>query len=103
MWLVHHIIATDVFKEDRKEVVDKAWRNTVSQPFLDIVKRFFKNDYHNIIIECSIQAQASSPSPTKMNTLINNNNKFNKKKVVFIMGTTGTGKFHHSVNVATHF
>ncbi|KAG5629642.1 hypothetical protein H5410_001359 [Solanum commersonii] len=27
-----------------------------------------------------------------MNTFINNNNKFNKKKVVFIMGVTGTGK-----------
>uniref|UniRef100_M1DBG6 Isopentenyl transferase IPT4 n=1 Tax=Solanum tuberosum TaxID=4113 RepID=M1DBG6_SOLTU len=44
MWPVHHIIATDVFKEDRKEVVDEAWRNTVLQPCLDIVKRFLKND-----------------------------------------------------------
>uniref|UniRef100_M1DW68 ATP binding protein n=1 Tax=Solanum tuberosum TaxID=4113 RepID=M1DW68_SOLTU len=26
MWSVHHIIATDVFKENRKEVVDEAWR-----------------------------------------------------------------------------
>ncbi|WMV07678.1 hypothetical protein MTR67_001063 [Solanum verrucosum] len=38
MWSVHHIIATDVFKEDRKEVVDEAWRNTVLQPRLDIVE-----------------------------------------------------------------
>ena len=44
MWSVHHIIATDVFKEDRKEVVDEAWRNTVLQPCLDIVERFLKND-----------------------------------------------------------
>ncbi|KAH0720047.1 hypothetical protein KY290_004961 [Solanum tuberosum] len=44
MWSVHHIIATDVFTEDRKEVVDEAWRNTVLQPCLDIVKRFLKND-----------------------------------------------------------
>uniref|UniRef100_M1DKB5 adenylate dimethylallyltransferase (ADP/ATP-dependent) n=1 Tax=Solanum tuberosum TaxID=4113 RepID=M1DKB5_SOLTU len=53
MWSVHHIIATDVFKEDRKEVVDEAWRNTVLQPCLDIVERFLKNDDHNISIECT--------------------------------------------------
>ncbi|KAG5629946.1 hypothetical protein H5410_001663 [Solanum commersonii] len=81
MWSVYHIIAIDVFKEDRKEVVDEAWRNTVLQPYLDIMKRFLKNDNHNIIIE------------SKMNTFINNNNKFNNKKVVFIMGATGTGKY----------
>uniref|UniRef100_M1DNH2 Isopentenyltransferase n=1 Tax=Solanum tuberosum TaxID=4113 RepID=M1DNH2_SOLTU len=44
MWSVHHIISTEVFKKDRKEVVDEAWRNTVLQPCLDIVKRFLKND-----------------------------------------------------------
>uniref|UniRef100_M1ANG4 ATP binding protein n=1 Tax=Solanum tuberosum TaxID=4113 RepID=M1ANG4_SOLTU len=38
-----------------------------------------------------------------MNTFINNNNKFNKKKVVFIKGATGTGKFRLSVDHATHF
>jgi len=53
MWPVHHIIATDVFKEDRKEVVDEAWRNSVFQPCLDIVKRFLKNDDYNIIVECT--------------------------------------------------
>ncbi|WMV07752.1 hypothetical protein MTR67_001137 [Solanum verrucosum] len=53
MWSVNHIIATDVFKEDRKEVVDEAWRNTVLQPCLDIVERFLKNDDHNINIECT--------------------------------------------------
>ncbi|KAG5609607.1 hypothetical protein H5410_020888 [Solanum commersonii] len=37
-----------------------------------------------------------------MNTFINNN-KFNKKKVVFIMGATRTGKFHLFVDLATHF
>jgi len=37
-----------------------------------------------------------------MNTFINNN-KFNKKKVVFIMGATGTGKSRLSVDLATHF
>ncbi|KAG5620091.1 hypothetical protein H5410_005309 [Solanum commersonii] len=98
MWSVHHIIATDVFKE-RKEVVDKAWRNTLLQPYLDIMKRFLKNDNHNIIIE----SQTPSPSPTKMNTFINTNNKFNNKKVVFIMGATGTGKYRLSVDLATHF
>ncbi|KAG5629940.1 hypothetical protein H5410_001657 [Solanum commersonii] len=67
MWSVHHIIATDVFKEDRKEVVDEEWRNSVLQTSLDIVKRFLKNDDYNI---------------TKMNTFINN------KKVVFIIGAT---------------
>lgn len=53
MWSVHHIIATDVFEEDRKEVVDEAWRNTVLQPCLDIVERFIKNEDHNISIECT--------------------------------------------------
>jgi len=38
-----------------------------------------------------------------MNTFINNNNKFNRKKVVFIMGATGTGKSRLSVDLATHF
>ncbi|KAG5609627.1 hypothetical protein H5410_020908 [Solanum commersonii] len=38
----------------------------------------------------------------KMNTFINNN-KFNKKKVVFIMGATGTGKSRLTVDLATHF
>uniref|UniRef100_M1DUN7 ATP binding protein n=1 Tax=Solanum tuberosum TaxID=4113 RepID=M1DUN7_SOLTU len=38
-----------------------------------------------------------------MNTFNNNNNKFNKKKVVFIMGATGTGKSRLSVDLATHF
>ncbi|KAG5609644.1 hypothetical protein H5410_020925 [Solanum commersonii] len=51
MWLVHHIIAIDIFKGDRKEVVDEAWRNTIFQSCLDILKRFLKNDDHNIIIE----------------------------------------------------
>ncbi|WMV42924.1 hypothetical protein MTR67_036309 [Solanum verrucosum] len=37
-----------------------------------------------------------------MNTFINNN-KFNKKKVVFIMGATGTGKSRLSIDLATHF
>ena len=53
MWSVHHIIATDVFKEYREEDIDEAWRNTVLQPCLDIVKRFLKSDHHNIIIECT--------------------------------------------------
>ncbi|KAG5629650.1 hypothetical protein H5410_001367 [Solanum commersonii] len=53
IWSVHHIIATNIFKEDRKEVVDEAWRNTVLQPCLDIVERFLKNDDHNISIECT--------------------------------------------------
>ena len=53
MWSVHHIIATDVFKEDREEDIDEAWRNTVLQPCLDIVKRFLKSDHDNIIIECT--------------------------------------------------
>ncbi|KAG5629652.1 hypothetical protein H5410_001369 [Solanum commersonii] len=88
MWSVHHIIATDIFKEDRKEVVDKAWRNTVFKPCLDIVERFLKNDDHNI---------------TKMNAFIIINNQFNKKKVVFIMVATGTGKYRLSVDLATHF
>ncbi|KAG5629573.1 hypothetical protein H5410_001290 [Solanum commersonii] len=86
MWPVYHIIASDVFKEDRKEVVDEAWRNNVWQPCLDIVKRFHKNHDHNI---------------TKMNTFINNNN--NNKKVEFIMGAIGTGKSHLFVDLPTHF
>ncbi|WMV07751.1 hypothetical protein MTR67_001136 [Solanum verrucosum] len=49
-----------------------------------------------------LQASISSIKP-KMNTFIINNNKFNKKKVVFIMGATGTGKSHLSVDLATHF
>uniref|UniRef100_M1DPH4 Isopentenyltransferase n=1 Tax=Solanum tuberosum TaxID=4113 RepID=M1DPH4_SOLTU len=39
----------------------------------------------------------------KMNTFINNNNNLNKKKVVFIMEATGTGKYHLYVDLATHF
>ncbi|KAG5610249.1 hypothetical protein H5410_021530 [Solanum commersonii] len=38
-------------KRERKEVVDEAWRNTILQSCLDIVKRFLKSDDHNIIIE----------------------------------------------------
>uniref|UniRef100_A0A3Q7HPG6 Uncharacterized protein n=1 Tax=Solanum lycopersicum TaxID=4081 RepID=A0A3Q7HPG6_SOLLC len=38
MWLVHHIIATDIFKEDKEEDLDEAWMNTVLQPCLHIVK-----------------------------------------------------------------
>ncbi|KAG5629951.1 hypothetical protein H5410_001668 [Solanum commersonii] len=38
-----------------------------------------------------------------MNTFIINNNKFNKKKVVFIMGEIGTGKSCLCVDLATHF
>ena len=53
MWSVHHIIATDVFKEYKEEDTDEAWTNTVFQPCLDIVKRFLKSDHHNIIIECT--------------------------------------------------
>ncbi|KAG5629952.1 hypothetical protein H5410_001669 [Solanum commersonii] len=49
MWPVHYIIATDVFKKIKREAVDEAWRNTVLQPCLYIVKRFLKNDDHNII------------------------------------------------------
>ena len=49
MWSVYHIIATAVFKED----LDEAWTNTVLQSCLDIVKRFPKNNHHNIIIECT--------------------------------------------------
>ncbi|KAG5629937.1 hypothetical protein H5410_001654 [Solanum commersonii] len=37
-----------------------------------------------------------------MNTFINNNNKFNKKKVVFIMGVKGTGKSRLSIDLPTH-
>ncbi|XP_069146889.1 adenylate isopentenyltransferase 5, chloroplastic-like [Solanum lycopersicum] len=37
-----------------------------------------------------------------MNTFINNE-EFNKKKVIFIMGATGTGKSRLSVDIATHF
>ena len=53
MWSVHHIIATDVFKEDKEEDTDEAWTNTVLQPCLDIVKRFLKSDHHNITIKCT--------------------------------------------------
>uniref|UniRef100_A0A3Q7IYJ0 Isopentenyltransferase n=1 Tax=Solanum lycopersicum TaxID=4081 RepID=A0A3Q7IYJ0_SOLLC len=49
MWSVYHIIATAVFKED----LDEAWTNTVLHSCLDIVKRFPKNNHHNIIIECT--------------------------------------------------
>ncbi|KAG5629633.1 hypothetical protein H5410_001350 [Solanum commersonii] len=85
MWSVHHIIAIDIFKEDRKKVVDEAWKNTVLQPCLDIMERFLKNNDHNI---------------SKMNTFIN---KFNKKKVMFIMGAIGMAKSRLSVDLATHF
>ena len=53
MWSVHHIISTEVFKQDREEDTNEAWRNTVFQPCLDIGKRFLKSDHHNIIIECT--------------------------------------------------
>ncbi|KAG5568420.1 hypothetical protein H5410_064569 [Solanum commersonii] len=39
----------------------------------------------------------------KMNTFIINNNKFSKKKVMFVMGATRTGKSRLSVDLATHF
>ncbi|KAG5609602.1 hypothetical protein H5410_020883 [Solanum commersonii] len=50
MWLVHHTIASDIFKEVKKGV-DEAWRNIVLKPCPDIMKRFLKNDDHNIIID----------------------------------------------------
>ena len=53
MWSVHHIIGTDVFKEDREEDLDEAWMTNVLQKCLGIVKIFLKNDHHNIIIECT--------------------------------------------------
>ncbi|KAG5610067.1 hypothetical protein H5410_021348 [Solanum commersonii] len=90
MWSVHHIIATDIFKEDRNEVVDKAWRNTLLQPCLDIIYYL----YLYIVFILSL---------AKMNTFINNNNKFNKKKVVFIMGAIGMGESRLSVELATNF
>ncbi|TMW80504.1 hypothetical protein EJD97_019028 [Solanum chilense] len=37
-----------------------------------------------------------------MNTFINNE-EFNKKKMIFIMGASGTGNSRLSVDVATHF
>ncbi|KAH0723814.1 hypothetical protein KY289_006858 [Solanum tuberosum] len=46
---------------------------------------------------------AEMVNAAKMNTFIINNNKFNKKKVVFIMGATGTGKSRLPVDLATHF
>ncbi|WMV07673.1 hypothetical protein MTR67_001058 [Solanum verrucosum] len=49
-----------------------------------------------------LQASISSIKP-KMNTFINNNNKFDKKKVVFIIGAKGMGKSRLSVDLATHF
>uniref|UniRef100_A0A3Q7ITI3 Uncharacterized protein n=1 Tax=Solanum lycopersicum TaxID=4081 RepID=A0A3Q7ITI3_SOLLC len=48
MWSVHHIIATDVFEEDKEEDIDEAWTNTLLQPCLDIVKRFLKSDHREI-------------------------------------------------------
>ena len=53
MLSVHHIIATNVFNEEREIDLDEAWMNIVLQPWLDIVKIFLKNDNHNIIIECT--------------------------------------------------
>uniref|UniRef100_M1DRT3 ATP binding protein n=1 Tax=Solanum tuberosum TaxID=4113 RepID=M1DRT3_SOLTU len=50
-----------------------------------------------------LEASISSIKRTKINTFINNNNKLNKKKVVFVMGATGTGKSRLSVDLATHF
>ncbi|KAH0756745.1 hypothetical protein KY290_020238 [Solanum tuberosum] len=37
-----------------------------------------------------------------MNTFVNNN-KSSKKKVVFVMGATGTGKSRLSIDLAIHF
>ncbi|KAG5629632.1 hypothetical protein H5410_001349, partial [Solanum commersonii] len=82
------ILQTSISSIKRNTLVDETWRNTVLQPCLDIVERFLKNDEHNI---------------TKMKIFINNNNKFNKKKVMFIMGATRTGKSSLSVDLATHF
>ncbi|KAG5609636.1 hypothetical protein H5410_020917, partial [Solanum commersonii] len=50
IWLVHHIIAADVFNGVIKEIVNQALRNTVLQQCLDNVKRFLKKDDHNNII-----------------------------------------------------
>ncbi|KAG5609641.1 hypothetical protein H5410_020922, partial [Solanum commersonii] len=48
MRLVHHIISTDIFKGDRKEVFDEAWRNTILQPCLDIGLEIVTNKITNI-------------------------------------------------------
>ncbi|KAG5609629.1 hypothetical protein H5410_020910 [Solanum commersonii] len=47
---IANIKRNTIFKGDRKEVMDEAWRNTILQPCLDIVKIFLRNDDHNIII-----------------------------------------------------
>ena len=53
MWLVQHIIGTEVLKDNGEEDLDEPRMNSVLQPCLDTVKRFLKNDHHNIIIECT--------------------------------------------------
>ncbi|KAG5629945.1 hypothetical protein H5410_001662 [Solanum commersonii] len=86
MWSVHHIIVTDVFKE----ILCKDFSKMMITILLLSVHKL------SLSLSCVILSLA------KMNTLINNN-KFNKKKVVFIMKATGTGKSHLSVDLATHF
>uniref|UniRef100_A0A3Q7IY51 Adenylate isopentenyltransferase n=1 Tax=Solanum lycopersicum TaxID=4081 RepID=A0A3Q7IY51_SOLLC len=39
MWSVHHIIGTDVFKEDREEDLDEAWMNSVLQKCLGEIEQ----------------------------------------------------------------
>ncbi|KAG5629927.1 hypothetical protein H5410_001644 [Solanum commersonii] len=44
MWLVPHIIATDVFKYYRKEVVDEVWRNTAK------LNTFINNNNKKVVL-----------------------------------------------------
>ncbi|KAG5609601.1 hypothetical protein H5410_020882 [Solanum commersonii] len=78
MWLVHHIISTYVFKEVKKE------------------------DFAKMMITILLLSLHKLLLIAKMNNFINNN-KFNKKKVVFIMGATGTGKSRLFIDLVSDF
>ncbi|KAG5609626.1 hypothetical protein H5410_020907 [Solanum commersonii] len=83
----------------------KGIRQSIGVPEMDRYLRketiIDKDDESKKMILQSSIANIMCSTP-KMNTFINNN-KFNKKKVVFIMGAIGTGKSRLSVDLASHF
>ncbi|XP_049360964.1 adenylate isopentenyltransferase 5, chloroplastic-like [Solanum verrucosum] len=97
-------------------LVDKVWQIfipyadytkgiqwSIGVPEMDIYLREETNiDEDDESKKTILQSSIVNIKHTKMNTFINNN-KFNKKKVVFIMGATGRGKSRLSVDLATHF
>ncbi|XP_069146920.1 adenylate isopentenyltransferase 5, chloroplastic-like [Solanum lycopersicum] len=104
-WLVDELVdeVRQIFIPDAD--YSKGIRRSIGVPEMD---RYFREETNidgddeskQMILQASISSIKRNTD--KMSTFINNE-EFNKKKVIFIMGATGTGKSRLSVDIATHF